>query len=191
MSCSLSLYVIVSDSLGTHLQMTYRVFCIIIIACLAQHAYGMESDVSILVSAESLDHGTVSTIGVGAGSDIFYGGLSLSRIASSRVIQYDNRKTIHPIYFFVGLKAPVKFSPYIEAGIDLPEAIIDDLLDNEKKSEAQADYYYSGGLVAGFTDKISISLYARNYYFIYRENIYAPTIKTRPHSYGVRLSIRF
>ncbi|MCK5639991.1 MAG: hypothetical protein KAJ19_04315, partial [Gammaproteobacteria bacterium] len=117
--------------------------------------------------------------------------LSLNYIESSKVIQRSNRKIIRPIYLFVGLKAPRKLSPYIEAGIDLPEAFIDDLLNNAEESEAQADYYFAGGLEFKATDKVSFSLYAKKYNFIFRENILAPTIKTRPHSYGAGVSIRF
>lgn len=171
--------------------MKHRLFYLTMIFCLVNNAYGKESSIHISMLRESMENGTASAIGIYAGDDVFYGGLSLSYIESSKVIQRDNRKTIHPIYFFIGVKAPRKLSPYIEAGIDLPEAFIDDLLNNEEESEAQADYYFSGGFVFTATEKVSFSLYAKKYNFIFRENIYAPTIKTRPDSYGVGVSIRF
>ena len=171
--------------------MKYKLLYITLVFCLANNAYGKDSGVHMLMLGESMEYGTASTIGIYAGDNVFYGGLSLSRIESSEVIQYDNRKTIHPVYFFMGVKAPWKISPYIEAGIDLPEAFIDDLLNNEEESESQADYYFSSGLVMQATENVSISLFAKRYHFIFRENIYAPTIKVRPHSYGLGVSIRF
>lgn len=171
--------------------MKCRLFYLTLILCLSNNAYGKEAGIKMLMTGESMENGTASTIGIYAGDDVFYGGLSLSRIESSEVIQYDNRKTIHPIYFFMGVKAPWKISPYIEAGIDLPEAFVDDLLNNEEESESQADYYFSSGLVFTATENVSISLFAKRYHFIFRENIYAPTVKVRPHSYGMGVSIRF
>ena len=161
------------------------------ILCLMSNAYGNESDVRFSVSAESMENGTASSVGIYSGVGIFYGGVSLNYIESSKVIQWNNRKTILPIYFFVGLKARTKISPFIEAAIDLPEAFIDDLLNNEEESEAQADYYFSGGLEFKATEKVSFSVYAKKYNFIFRENIISPTMKTRPRSYGAGVSIRF
>lgn len=171
--------------------MKYRLSCIILFSCLLNTAYGMDQDVYLSISGESLQDGSASGIGIYVGSDIFYGGFSFNRIQSSRVIQRDNRKVIYPVYLFMGLQAPARLSPYIEAAIDFPEAVIDDLLNNEELSKAQADYYYSAGLRYRLDEKISFSLYARKYYFIYREDIYSPTIETRPESYGLSLSIRF
>lgn len=171
--------------------MKFRLFYMTILFCLLNNTYAMEPDMRILLSGESMEHGTASTVGVYAGSDTFYGGLSLSYIKSSEVIQYDNRKTIYPVYFFMGVTAPGKVSPFIETGMDLPEAFIDELLNNEEKSEAQADYYFSGGVRLKISEKLSLSLYAKQYHFIFRENIYAPTVKKRPHSYGLGVSIGF
>ncbi len=171
--------------------MNFKLVLMAFIFCFINNAYANQPDIHITLLGESLEDGHSSTIRIHAGDDILYTGLSLSHIESSNVIQYDNRKTIHPIYFFVGLKAPTKLSPFLEAGIDLPEALIDDLLNNEEESESQADYYFSTGLVLAATDKVSFSVFAKKYHFIFRENIYAPTTKTRPHSYGVGVSFRF
>jgi len=164
---------------------------IAVIFCWVNTAYGQETSYHISLYAESMENGSATGAGIMAGSDVFYGGLNWSYIESSRVIQRDNRKNIRPFYLFMGLRVPIKFSPYIEAGIDLPEAFIDDLLNNEEKSEVQADYYFSGGLMFKMNKKVSLSLYAKKYNFIFRENIYAPTVKTRPHSYGAGVAILF
>jgi len=155
-------------------------------------AHGVETSMRISALGESIQNGSVLSLGLHTGTDYFYMGLSLNRIHSSTVIQRYNRTTIYPIYLTAGIKAPWKLAPYFEAGVDLPEAIIDDLLDNENNGGgAQADYYYSGGLVYSTTDSLSFSLYAKRYNFIFREDIYAPTFKTRPHGYGIGVSIRY
>lgn len=172
--------------------MKYGLFYITLVFCLVNNAYAKESNMNILISGESLENGNAASLGMYVGDDYFYGGLSLNYITSSTVIQRNNRKTIYPIYLFMGIKAPWKVSPYIEAGIDLPEALIDDLLDNnEENGGAQADYYFSGGLLFSATKTLSISLYAKQYHFTFRENIYAPTTKTDQLGYGVGLSISF
>ncbi len=168
-------------------------FCITMVLCLINNAYGTELKPRILILGESMENGTASSIGIYAGAKdfIFYGGLSLNYITSSEVIQRNNRKTIYPIYFFAGLKGPWRLSPYIEAGVDLPEAIIDDLINHENEMEDQEDYYYSGGLKYSATDKVSFLLYAKRYNFKFRENIFLPTFKVRPRSYGVGVLIQF
>jgi len=173
------------------MQMKLRPLLITVILCLVNTAYGQETSYHISLFAESMDNGSAATAGISAGSDVFYGGLSWSYIESSKVIQRDNRKSIHPIFLFMGLRVPMKLSPYIEVGIDLPEALIDNLLDNEEQSAAQADYYLSGGLRYKINKRVSFSLYAKKYHFIFRENIYAPTMKMRPRSYGFGMSILF
>lgn len=159
---------------------------------MVNNAYAEESDVNILISGESLEDGNATSLGMYVGSDYFYGGLSLNYVKSSIVIQRSNRKTINPVYLFMGIKAPWKVSPYIEAGIDLPEALIDDLLDNnEDNGGAQADYYFSAGLIFPVNKTLSISLYAKKYYFKFRDTIYDPTTKVDQLGYGVGLSINF
>ncbi len=176
--------------------MKHALFYITIFFCLINNAFAMESDERILIHRESMENGSASSIGMYSGNDgIIYAGLSLNYITSSTVIQYDNRKTIYPLYVFVGVKAPWKLSPYIEAGADLPEAIIEDLLDelddNENKSVSEIDFYYSGGLEFSVTDRFSFSLYAKKYNFIFRENYLAPISRARPNSYGMRVIIGF
>lgn len=176
--------------------MKHVLFYITIFICLINNAYGTESNMHISIHGESMENGSASSIGLYSGGDgLFYGGLSLNYITSSTVIQYGNRKTIYPLYVFVGFKAPWKLSPFIEAGADLPEAIIEDLLDklddNEDKSASEIDFYYSGGLEFSVTDRFSFSLYAKKYNFIFRENYLAPISKVRPNSYGMRVIIDF
>ncbi len=151
-----------------------------------------EADMNILISGESLENGHATSVGMYAGTDHFYGGLSLNYIKSSTVIQHGDRKEIYPIYFFMGIKGYGKVYPYLEMAIDLPEAMIDDLLgNNEDNGGTQADYYFSGGLLFSVNKTFSISLYAKQYYFKFRETIYGPTIKTEQFGYGVGLSINF
>lgn len=171
--------------------MKFKLLYITLFLCLANSSYANDSSIHVSMLGESMENGTAASVGIYTGNDVLYGGLSFSYIESSEVIQYDNRKTIHPIYFFMGIKAPWRISPFFEAGIDLPEAFIDDLLNNEDESESQADYYFSTGLVFIINEKVDVSLFAKKYNFIFRENIYAPTFKVRPRTYGVGVSVRF
>lgn len=158
--------------------------------CLINNAYGEESNTRISFLRETMENGSASTLGISSGG-IFYAGFSLSYITSSTVIQHNNRTTIYPIYIFAGLRAPWKLSPYIELGGDLPEAIIDDLFQNEENAANEIDYYYSGGLEYSVTDKLSFSLHAKKYNFIFRENFLAPLSKSRQNSYGMGVTIHF
>ena len=170
--------------------MKHGLFYTIMIFCLINNAYGMESNERISISRENMEHGSAQSIGVYS-EGIFYAGLSLNRIRSSTVIQHDNRKTIYPIYLALGFRAPWKLSPYIEAGFDLPEALFDELGDDEDNSLNQTDYFYSAGLEFSATEMFSVSLYAKQYVFKFRETLQAPISRSSPHSYGMGVIIRF
>ena len=169
----------------------YKLAGLLIAICMGNLVHAAESDFYMTMSLESIEHGSAASLSATAGSEVFYGGISLNRIESSRVIQRFNRKIIYPVYLFMGLQVPGPVSPYIEGAIDLPEAIIDDLLDNDENSKAQADYYYSVGVRFRYSNKISYAIYAKKYYFIFREGVNEPTMEKRPESYGVGLSLAF
>lgn len=159
---------------------------------LGSSSYGSDAVMRVSVLGESMKNGTVSTIAVSASDTTTYGGLSFSYIESSEVIQYGNRDTIYPLYFFLGLKAPWRIAPYVEVGFDLGDKLLDAIFnDNEEDDEDLVDYYYSGGITASVTSKISISLYAKKYHFIFRELISSPITRTSDTSYGAGISIRF
>jgi len=170
--------------------MKLGIFYIIMFFCLINSAYGAEPDTRISILKESMEKGSVSSLGISAG-EIFYAGLSLNYIESSTVIQYSNRKTIYPLYIFMGFRAPWKLSPYIELGADLPEALIEDLFDNKDDALNQIDYYYSAGLELFITDKFSLSLHAKKYNFIFQENYLAPISTSRQRSYGIGVIMHF
>lgn len=170
--------------------MKHALFYIVMILCLISNAYGMESNMRISIFCESMENGSASSLGIYSGGN-FYGGLSLNYITSSNVIQHSNRKTIYPIYLIMGFRAPWIISPYIEAGLDLPEALFDELVGDEDNSIDQTDYFYSGGLEFTVTDMLSFSLYAKKYKFKFRENPQAAISKSSPHSYGMGVTIRF
>lgn len=156
-------------------------------------SYGSDAIMRVYLLGESMENGSVSTVALSASDDTIYGGLSLSYIKSSEVIQYGNRETIYPLYFFIGLKAPWKFAPYAEVGFDLGDKILDSIFNDNKDNDDEdlVDYYYSGGVVFSVTNKVSISLYAKRYNFIFREFISSPVTKTTANSYGVGIAVRF
>ena len=71
---------------------------ITVIFCLISNAYGAESNMRMSILGESIENGSASSLGIYLGDDdfIFYGGLSLNYITSSKVIQRNSRKTIYP-----------------------------------------------------------------------------------------------
>lgn len=145
---------------------------------------------------ESLENGSATSLRADSGS-IAYGGFSLNRIASSKIIQYGDRKTIYPIYVFFGIKAPWRLSPFIELGGDLGEMIIDSIFRDEDEENVinTIDYYYSAGLNFSITDKFLLSLYAKKYNFLYEEYVDSTSVyklfKSRPTSYGVGIGMQF
>ena len=173
--------------------MKHRLLYIAMILCLIGNAYGAESaesDKRVSIRTESMENGSASTLGMYT-DGIFYAGFSLNHIASSEVIQHSNRKTIYPIYLVIGFRAPWKISPYIEGGLDLPEAIIDEIFDDEDNSIDQTDYFFSAGLEFSLTDMFSLSLYAKKYRFKFREDSLARTTKISPKSYGIGVTLHF
>lgn len=155
--------------------------------------YALASTTDISVFHESLkDDGSVTSIGIfSSGSNVLYAGVSLNYIDSTQVIQRNNRKTIYPLYLVIGLKAPWKISPYLEFAADLPEVLVDEYIHHEDDSINEIDYYYSAGITFSTTDKISFSMYAKRYNFIFRDTYLDPFSKTRLNSYGVGIKIKF
>ncbi len=155
------------------------------------NAYAADSHFRLTASCEAMRDGNAATIGALAWFDIGYVGLSLNRIDSSRPIQWGDRKTIYPIYLYLGVKAPWRIAPYAELGIDLAEAMIDDLLDETAEGKSRTDTYLAGGLTFTYQDKLSLSLYAKQYNFIYQERSASPAITNRQSGLGARLSYAF
>lgn len=161
------------------------------IFCLIGNAFGEESYTRLSILGESMENGTAATVGISSGADFVYGGVSFSHITSSKVIQYSDRQEIFPVYVFFGLKAPWILTPFVEAGFDFGDALIDDLYGDEDDKPDLVDYYYSGGLAFSATDKISLLLYAKKYNFKFQDHTTSATIKARPDSYGLGVAIRF
>lgn len=152
------------------------------------------SNTSLSINYESLDEGYATSVGMFSNTDkIFYGGLSLNHINLSTVIQSNNRTTIYPLYFIIGVKAPWKISPYIEFGADLPETIFDEYIQKNEDEDPrnEIDYFFSGGVSLSFSDKFSLVLYAKRYNFIFRENYLAPLNTVSVTSYGAGLTFHF
>lgn len=162
------------------------------VLCISNN-YALASNTDISVFHESFkEDGSVTSVGIFSNDDhIFYSGLSLNYIDSSRVIQRDNRKTIYPLYIVIGFRAPWKISPYLELAADLPEALLDEYIHHEDDPINEIDYYYSAGITFSTSDTISFSMYAKRYNFIFRETFLSPLSKTRLTSYGAGLKIKF
>jgi hypothetical protein len=170
--------------------MKHIVFYITMIFCLMNNVNAANFNTRISLFSENLETGSALVVGMSS-EGTYYGGFSLSHIQSSTIIQYNNRKNIYPVYVFVGARAPWKLSPYVELGLDLAELIIDELFHDHTDAVNQIDYYFSVGLEMSVTDSISLSVYAKNYTFIFRENISAPIVNSKINSSGVGIKIRF
>ena len=163
----------------------------IVLFCLSHHAYATEPNLRMTVQSETLENGEASSVAMVSDAGMVYGGLSLNYIHSSEIIGFNNRQTIYPVYVFFGLKAPLMVTPYVEAGFDLGDALIDDLYNNGEDEESLIDYYYAGGLSFSLDHRISLLIYAKKYNLKFREYFMAPTVKNRPETYGVGLSMQF
>lgn len=170
--------------------MKQRLLYPLILLCLVNTSFAEESDWLLSMHAENMGNGHAASVAMQTG-EYLYGGLSLNYIRSSEVIQSDNRKTIYPLFLFMGLQYPSKFSPFIEAGADLPEVIFDEIFDNEQNALDLTDYYLSGGVNISLSDSYSLSLYTKRYEFKYHETALTTTNKVREDSYGLGLAMRF
>ncbi len=159
--------------------------------CITCSAYAAKPHLRMTMQAEAMEHGEASSVAIISDADMVYGGLSLNYIHSSEIIGFDNRQTIYPVYVFFGLKMPLRFTPYAEVGFDLGDSFIDDLYNNGEDEESLIDYYYAGGFSLSIGPKLSLMFYAKKYNLKFREEFMAPTVKNRPESYGVGLSVRF
>ncbi|MDH5735288.1 MAG: hypothetical protein OEY87_04110 [Gammaproteobacteria bacterium] len=170
--------------------MKYHLFYSIMLLTCLNTTYATENNGQVSLQGETLEHGKAASLRIHTG-DYLYGGLSLNYINSDTVIQDGNRKTIYPLFLFMGLKYPSKITPFIEAAVDLPEAIIDEIFDNEENTIDLTDYYLSGGFDISLTDRFSISVYAKKYVFKYQETTWFTTSKVRTDSYGAGITLRF
>ena len=67
-------------------------------------------------------------------------------------------------------------TPYVEAGFDLGDSLIDDLYNNGEDEESLIDYYYAGGLSLSLDHNVSLLIYAKKYNLKFREYFMAPTV---------------
>jgi len=171
--------------------MKFLFVCAVVFFCFAHSVYATEPNLRMTMLSESMEHGEASSVAIISDADVVYGGLSLNYIHSSEIIGFDNRQTIYPVYVFFGLKAPFRFTPYIESGFDLGDSLIDDLYNNGEDEESLIDYYYAGGFSLSIDSRTSLQFFAKKYNLKFREYFMAPTVKNRPESYGVGLSVRF
>lgn len=162
----------------------------VILLCLFNNAYAKENDWQLSLHVENMENGNASSFRINTG-DFLYGGLSLNYIDSDTAIQDRNRKTIYPVFLFMGIKYPAKFTPFFEAAVDLPEVIFDELFDDENNSIDLTDYYLSGGVDITISDRLTVSLFSRKYVFKYHETTLDNTIKVRANSYGAGITMRF
>lgn len=154
-----------------------------------QTAYA-EPSWQLALHADNMDEGEAVSLRLQTG-DYLYGGLSINYIKSNRVIQVNDRKRIYPTFLFMGLKYPSKVTPFIEGAVDLPEAIFDELFDDDDNAIDLTDYYLSSGVQFPLGERVSLLLYARKYVFKYQQNSINDTRKVRADSFGAGLSIRF
>ena len=166
---------------------------LICFSCLVGSAFADEDRKGISFSTESLNDGSAWSLGVYSKSfDVFYAGLSINKVTSPTLVDYRKTETVSPLFFFLGLKAPWKISPFIEGGMDFVELIADDITkSDDEESSDYIDYYFSGGIKYSINNRFTVSLYAKEYVIKYRNVLNTQMMKSKPSGYGVGISMLF
>ncbi len=154
------------------------------------NAYASQDRLSTSFLVERLDDGNAASVRVQSG-DLLYGGISINNIKSSSVIQTNDRKRIYPVFLFMGVQYPSRITPFAEAAVDLPEAIFDEIFDDEENKIDLTDYYLSAGFNIGLTRTVTLTLFARKYVFKYQDPTISSTSKVREDSYGAGVMFHF
>lgn len=94
-------------------------------------------------------------------SSFTYAGLSAGKMTSDQVISsFGDQYTGYPVFVHVGFNMPAGVSPFIEYGIELGAAIVNEQVEGE---EANTDTYVAGGVVIQ-TKAVLIKAYAKEYH---------------------------
>lgn len=122
--------------------------------------------------------------------DVFKYGMSINHISSDFALARNGRTYINPVYLFANFSLNYAISPFFEAGVDLGETFINDLVDGDNRD---VDIYYGLGLNLTIDKTLTLSAYYKYYdiYFIEDPNMPYLIDEVNLSLTGVSLSYRF
>jgi len=94
-------------------------------------------------------------------------GVSINTIKSNLALESAERNQIYPVYIFANVSLKYAISPYLEFGVDIGDALIDDVF---KGDGAEVDIYYSLGIEVRIEKTIGIAFYHKTYDLNFNEN---------------------
>ncbi|MDH5378889.1 MAG: outer membrane beta-barrel protein [Gammaproteobacteria bacterium] len=162
--------------------------------CNASEEEGASIEGNYSMTGEALEEGKALSVGMHGEAFRFLSvGGSINYVTTNKVIQFGKRQTILPLYLFIRVKTPWRFSPYLEVGMDLIEGILDDINNNEDNTDTakDVDYYFSAGLNFKLDQRFSLQLYAKQYVFLFHENFDSPLERENLTGYGLGVSMRY
>ena len=118
-----------------------------------------------------------------------YVGLSFSTVKADRPLEASKREQIYPMYIFGGVRFPYSVSPFVGAGVDLGDLILD-YGEREEERPLQTDFSVSAG-IDWVTRDFRFSLYRKRYslYFTEYNSTY---VKTEYFNVtGISLALKF
>lgn len=116
-------------------------------------------------------------------------GISFSEIEADENIE-NNRKIIHPWYIYVNASLKSRVSPFIEAGFDLGDSILDEI-SNVQNDDEYVDFYYMIGGAIKLTKEFSVSFYKKWYEFKYYDSVLSQKNEADLSTYGVSVNYLF
>lgn len=117
-------------------------------------------------------------------------GISINHISSNQALAINNRDYINPMYVFVNYSLNYTVSPFIEAGFDLGDHLINDTFDRDQQDR---DAYYALGLSLKLNKSLSLAAYYKKYYILFIPDPTFPEEIDRVNLSltGISLSYRF
>ena len=136
-----------------------------ILLLISLNAYSLEVRLNSEASGSNTANGVsfLDTLSGNKSKEVFKYGMSINHISSGLAVARNGRTYINPVYLFANFSLNYAISPFFEAGVDLGDKFINDLVDGDNRD---VDFYYQFGLSLNIDKTLSLSAYYR-YYDIY------------------------
>ena len=156
------------------------------------NAYSLEIRLNSEVSANDKAYGIsfLDTVSSAKATQVFKYGMSVNHISSDIALARNGRTYINPVYLFANFSLNYAISPFFEAGVDLGDKFINDLVDGDNRD---VDFYYQFGLSLNIDKTLVLSAYYKYYdiYFIEDPSLSYIIDEANLSLAGVSLSYRF
>ena len=97
-------------------------------------------------------------------------GISANEIESEKNLAAYGRKEINAWYMFVRFSGNYTLTPFLEAGFDMGDALLEDLANDSKNNDSAVDYYFSLGATYKINKQFGVSVYQKNTYVRFNES---------------------